>query len=246
MIKLVRLFVLTLLAPLAFALAYEAYQFLRSDIPLQEAEWFLYGLGFYFALYVTLLAKRIRFLEVLEHELAHTIVSLAFFKVPESLKAHRAEGGEVEPIGGDFLSCLAPYYLPLVTVPLLLIKPFICETFDKALDFVIGFTVAFHYGGLSREFRLSQPDFKNMGRFFSIIITLVFNAVWLVIILCVVTENHPSILVYFEKVYARTQALYELILEAKRAGEVPALKDLIERLAPVVESGGYWAHQAQT
>ena len=148
------------------------------------------------------------------------------------------KGGEVGPLRGDFLTWLAPYFLPLTTLPLLLIKPLISDPFSNALDFLIGFTLAFHYGGLAREFRLWQDDLKKMCRVFSIIVTFVFNVVWLVIILGVVTENYSSILVYFENVFARTRALYTLILEGLQAGEFPSLKDLIEGSAPPVEGEG--------
>lgn len=238
MLRLLRLFVLTLLAPLAFALVYEAYQFLRSGISLEDVQWFLYGLGLYFLLYITPLRERIRFLEVLEHELAHTTGSLAFLKVRTRLEADYAKGGKVVSVRGDFVTTLAPYYLPLATIPLLLIKPLTSDTFSNVLDFVIGFTLAFHYGGLVREFRFKQPDIKDTGRVFSTIITFVFNVVWLVIILSVVTENYSSILEYFRDVFARTRAMYALILEGLRVGEFPTLKDLIEQSAPAVEGEG--------
>jgi hypothetical protein len=238
MLKLLRLFVLILLAPLAFALVYQAYQFLRSDISLQEVQWFLYGLGLYFLLYVTPLRERITFLEILDHELTHTAASLAFLKVPTKLEVDYAKGGKVESARGDFLTALAPYYLPLATLPLLLIKPLISDTFNNALNFAIGLALAFHYGGLVQDFHFKQTDLKDKGIVFSIIVIFVFNVVWLVIILSVVTGSYSSILVYFENVFARTQALYALILEGLRTGEFPTLKDLIEQSAPAVEGEG--------
>lgn len=239
MLRLLRLFVLILLAPLAFALLYEAYQFLRSQVSLPDVLWFLVGLGLYLLLYVTPLGERIKFLEVLDHELTHATASLAFLQVPKSLKAHYKEGGKVESTRGDFVTTLAPYYLPLATLPLLLVKPLISDPFGNALDFLIGVTLAFHYGGLVRwEFRLWQDDFEKMGKVFSVIVIFVFNVVWLVIILGVVTENYSSILAYFGNVFARTRALYALILEGLQVGEFPGLKDLIEQSAPPLEGEG--------
>ena len=237
--KLIRLFVLLLLSLLAFSLVYEAFQFVRSEITLYDIRWFLYGFGLYFLLYVvTPLNSQIRFLEVLEHELSHTTMSLAFLQVPTKLKATSTEGGKVESARGDFLTALAPYYLPLTTLPLLLIKPFVFDTLNDVLNFLIGLTLAFHYGAFSWEFRHKQDDRKDMGVIFSFIIVFIFNVVWLVIILGVVAGNYSSILVYFQRVFARTRALYTLILEGLRADEFPPPKDLIEQSDPAVESGG--------
>ena len=222
-----------MLAPLAFSLVYEAYLYIRSNIQLQDVVWFLLGFGLYVVLYVAVLAEKIQFLEVLEHEMGHTAVSLAFLKVPDSMKAHYTKGGEVEPVRGDFLAYLAPYYLPMLTIPLLLIKPLVSETLSNALDFLIGLSLAFHYTTLfARELRFSQPDLRNMGRIFSVVVILVFNVVWLVIILTVMTGDYSGLLTYFKESFARTSALYAALWQAWQAKELPPLKDLIEQSNP--------------
>jgi hypothetical protein len=233
MLRLLRLLVLVLLAPLAFSLVYEAYRYIRSSIQLQDVVWFLLGFGFYVVLYVPLLAEKLRFLEVLEHEMGHTAVSLAFLKVPESMKAHYIKGGEVGPVRGDFLAHLAPYYLPVLTIPLLLIRPLVSVTLGKALDFLIGFSLAFHYSALfARELRFNQPDLCRMGRIFSVVVILVFNVVWLVITLAVMTGDYSGLLTYFKKSLARTSALYTALWQAWQARELPPIKDLIEQSNP--------------
>lgn len=237
MLRLIRLFILIVLAPLVLALVYEAYQFLRSGITLKQIEWFLYGLGLYSVLYVVLLAGRIRFFEVLEHELTHTFLSLAFFKIPERLEAD-STGGEVKSVRGDFVTALAPYHLPLPAIPLLALKLFKPDMLGPALDFAIGFSLGFHYGALiSWEFRLSQPDFKLIGRIFSIVVVLTLNAIWLVIILSVVTGNTAGILDYFKTSWARTKELYGLLLQARQTQDLPSLKDLIEQSEPPAAGG---------
>ena len=68
---------LILLAPLVYALAYEAVQFVRSNVTLQSIKWFLIGMVSCAVIYVVLLnidSKAIKFIEVFRHELAHAAV----------------------------------------------------------------------------------------------------------------------------------------------------------------------------
>jgi hypothetical protein len=99
--------------------------------------------------------------------------------------------------GLDSLVTLAPYYLPLFTLPLLPLR-LVMDSWPQALtDFLIGFTLAFHYASLIDEllmqrFGLGQPDITNTGLIFSYVIIGLMNLVFLAIIKATLQEEWPS------------------------------------------------------
>jgi hypothetical protein len=127
---------------------------------------------------------------------------------------------------------LAPYYLPVLTLPLLLVEPFLSAPIDQAVDFLIGFTLAFHYVGLAREFRWYQTDLQRMGYIFSLVVVPLFNAVWLVVILSAVSDNHPAVLDFFKASWQRARILYVLLWEAYQSRQLPSFRDLLEQSDP--------------
>ncbi len=113
---------------------------------------------------------------------------------------------------------LAPYFLPLFTIPLLIARPFVEPTGNiiRIVDFFIGFTLSFHYFGLFKEFSPRQPDIAETGLLFSAGMTIVLNLVFLVIILGVVTGGHSQILEYFRLSLAAAPEYYQAVLDQLR------------------------------
>jgi hypothetical protein len=227
--KKLRYIVLILLAPLVYALAREAVAFVTSNVTWQAINWFLIGLGAGAAAYIlaeALHSKSVRFIEVFRHELAHFVVSILLGKMPESIFVSNKEAGtlgEVKDVRPWFWVGLAPYYFPVFTIPLLLIKPVVPGVVKDIADLAIGVTLVFQYGAIFRGKFFRQPDVKKTGRMFSFIVTLVLNIVWLVIILCVVTENYAGIITYFKGTVGRTVALYKAIFLFSREEVLPVL-----------------------
>ena len=108
---------------------------------------------------------------------------------------------------------LAPYYLPVFTIPLLIIKPLVSPSIRDVANFLIGFTLAFHYTSLLKEFNLRQEDIKETGLVFSLCVTCIMNIIVLVIILCVVIDDYSGILSYFERSFKKAIESYETILQ---------------------------------
>ena len=110
----------------------------------------------------------------------------------------------------NFLIRLAPYYFPVFTIPLLIAEPLASFPLHEMIDFLIGFTLAFHFVGLRREFGLKQKtDIVPNGLPFSFCVTCLLNTILLVIAICVVSSNYSGILDYFQNSIARTPESYQ-------------------------------------
>lgn len=210
--KLIRFLASLLLIPFVYAFAHEAYSFVTLNVKAHSISWFIYGFFGYVLVYGFVLWRKIAFLEIFEHELGHALVGLLFFRDIQKFEVHPG-GGSVELVGGNSLIRLAPYYLPVFTIPLLIIKPLVSPSIRDVANFLIGFTLAFHYTSLLKEFNLRQEDIKETGLVFSLCVTCIMNIIVLVIILCVVIDDYSGILSYFERSFKKAIESYETILQ---------------------------------
>ncbi len=214
MSKLITTWVSLLLIPILFAAAYQAYVFIGSQLDFNALRWFVYGALGCVVVYAVM-GSRMEFAETFEHELGHMLVALLFFYPVKTFVVttdRTINGGLVQYQGSpNFLVALAPYFLPIFSLPFLILKIFLPTS--TVPDFLIGFTLAFHYIKLSRQFRTYQPDIKNTGLAFSLLITVLFNVIILVLILCVVRDDYSGLRGYFENTYDRTVETYRWIVQ---------------------------------
>jgi len=211
--KLLRFLILIVLAPFLYALAYEAYLFLVSNVRAYLVTGFTAGFAAYLLLYVPLLRDLVVFIEHFEHELAHAIVAFVSLSTIRRLIVNPIpepdeEGSKVTVSHLNCLGYLAPYYLPVFVLPLLVIKPLVIPQFRGAMNVLIGVATGFHYARLFREFRWSQTDIRETGLIVSLCLTAVLNVMFLVIILCAVLDRYSSMLDYFENSLVRTPKFY--------------------------------------
>jgi len=229
-----RFIIVALLLPLIFSFAYEAYLFLISDVDFDLVDWFLYGALSYILLFILILqsSAKLRYLVTLvehfKHEMAHSLVGFIFLRRTRRIivnpKDPKAEPKDEETSkvsffdssGPDSLISLAPYYLPLFTVPLLLLEPIVICSAVEIIDYLIGFTLTFHFVSVVREFRLIQKDITETGVIFSFFITCILNVIMLVIALCVVSSEYPKILGYLQSSLERTLDSYKTVYQMLR------------------------------
>ena len=244
MLRLLRFVVRIALIPLIVALGYEAFVAMRSTLSGQIITWFVAGLGAYLLFYVALFGdqgKTIQFLETFKHELSHAAILLLVLKLPETFAIDVSDdnksdtGGGVRPSTGCFLGLLAPYYLPVFTIPLLLIKPVTPSSLHKVMDFIIGFSLAIHYITAIKDFHYKQTDITRTGKVFSLVMTILLNIVWLVIILCVVTDNYGGIVTYFKSSVSRAVEIYKATPQRWQTTAAPALASAWEGVQQVWE-----------
>lgn len=212
--ELARLILVILLSPLIYAFTREAFLFVIANFDVNLLRYFIYGIGACCLIYL-LIPKPVRFFEVFEHELAHATVATALGREIRDFKVTLEEGEVTYSNGRNFLISLAPYYLPVLALPFLLVKPLAPPSRKNIIDFLIGFSLAFHYVALiGREFRRDQPDIEGMGFWFSVGIVLLMNAIILVIVISGVLGNYSGVLEYLESAWLRTQESYTIARDA--------------------------------
>jgi hypothetical protein len=133
------------------------------------------GAGIFTLIWLIFLSRRDSFWSVVEHELTHAVFALLFFKKVRTLNADRRRGGLVRVEGGNFIIALAPYFFPFLSAIIIIIKPIIFSNYQWFLNALLGFTLTFHLLYLLNEFHPSQPDLRENGFIFSLIVVIFFN-----------------------------------------------------------------------
>ncbi len=195
--------------PLLYAFSAQTVLFVFGNFTALWSDGFIYGVIVYLVLYSLLLWREISFLEVLEHELIHTVVAYLFFRKVRHLQADWRRGGYVELIGGlNAAILLAPYFLPLFTLPLIIIKPFMAASTHPSLDFFIGLTWAFHIVGVFVEFGARQTDLTRVGLGTAFVIVVLMNCIFGVIALGFALEQYAQVGAYFKEAFGRGWKIY--------------------------------------
>lgn len=224
--KVVRCFVVLLLMPLICSCSVEALSFLASGLDWRAVDWFLLGfMGCFLAYGVVrytggVLYSHFHFIRILRHELTHAVVAMAEGReVKEMLvvnPAARVASSQPHVTYGPgcltTLAALSPYYLPLFTLPFLVIRFLVLPWVRDGVDFLIGFTLAFHYISLTEELAIWQSDIRKTGVFTSYILIGFFNLAFLVLIKAVL-HNDWSAVGRLEDVWRRAWEWYRLVWE---------------------------------
>ncbi len=198
LVKLFRLLIVILLLPLLYTFLREAGLFFIANAKAYLMSGFMAGLAAYLLLYPAVLYRTIDFLEDLEHEFAHAVVAVMLLRPIRSLIVNpRPNPGEPGSQVGTYnpgcLIYLAPYYLPVFVLPLLLVKLVVTPQAHGIINTLIGITTGFHLASLLKEFKPSrQTDIQNTGLLVSICVTFFLNVVFLVIIVAGVINDYPS------------------------------------------------------
>lgn len=217
--RLLRLIIALALAPLVLACVAAAFAFLGDYAQEWLQSWFTIGFLASLPFWLILMAGGNSLVQYLEHELNHAFLAKLSRKKVTRLEVtpYDNQRGVVTfvPEGGCLYSliALAPYYLPLFTIPFLLMQPLASQpAVQNALNLIIGATYSFHVVGLLREFRGYQTDITGSGCLFSIAITALFNTVILVIILSVVMDDFEALGDYFSQAVQLAEEFYQAAL----------------------------------
>lgn len=210
--KLFHFGLLLVLAPALCALAYEAGLFLLANGRPILRNWATYGFVAYGLVYLLIPPCLINFLEIFEHELGHAVAGLFLLQRVEkfTVDSPKRSGEVITAPGSLFLISLAPYFLPVFTLPLLVVRPVVFPSMEKIVDLLIGVSLGFHYMGLAREFRIQQMDISRYGLLFSLGVTAAMNLILLVIIFSFCLEQYAQIGAYFRHSLARMPGFYRL------------------------------------
>jgi hypothetical protein len=241
--RLVNFTLLVLLGPILFTFAYEGVLFVLSVFTLAAAKWFLLGAGVSLVVHLLLMQDSIRFLEILMHEVEHAaVVFFLTFQLPTRMEINTQGRSVVEvPDRGGCLTTLAPYYLPLLTLPPLLVKALAAPAFSRlgidfptllalVLDVLIGGSLAFHMVTTCKEMRPAQSDLREVGLLNSLVAVLLLNLMFLVLIIAVVTGSYEAYWAYVKDAAGATVGAYQAAYASLTERLLPALGDLVQRV----------------
>jgi hypothetical protein len=165
---------------LLFGFGREVLQVLAGfSLRSSKIQFFLIGLVAFFPLHF--IAKRYfatvwNYLCTLEHECTHAIVGLLFGKIPVGMRVSAWEGGEVQLRGGSNLwISLAPYFLPTISLFILLPAWIFGVTESPTFFVVLGSTIAFHVVTNWNETSFRQTDLQRAGYLTSILVLPIAN-----------------------------------------------------------------------
>lgn len=242
MTKALYLGVSLLVLPLVVAFTYEAALFVASAFSWGVFAWLLAGMGLFLLVYILFLAGRIDFLEHLIHEFEHAMIP--FFltgNLPIKMEIDPSKKSQVQVVGvGGCATTLAPYFFPLLAVPLLLLKALtalvlsLLETpfpsfLAGAFDVLIGATLMLHFIGLFKEFRLRQTDIRKTGILCSVVTVFFLNVLLVVVTAAVVASDYAGLLDYVRVGATRSLENYQVVLEFGQSRVLPAIGNVVER-----------------
>ncbi len=167
--------------------------------------WFGIGMGAYVVLGLFFKKNR-KWLQTFSHELTHTLVSMLYLRKIHSFTAERGEGVmSYTPnrynIGAVMIS-LSPYFLPIFTIFLLLIRHMISGESVHIFDTFVGFTFAFHLGCFLSQTGSYQTDLQKHGLFFSYLVIATWLTLNISLVLLSIQSNlFPAIGDYFPKAW---------------------------------------------
>ncbi|MFC1492554.1 hypothetical protein ACFL6O_01240 [candidate division KSB1 bacterium] len=126
------------------------------------------------------------------HELTHMFWAKLFKGKMVSMYIS-PKGGYVHHRGalgaGQTLIALAPYFFPLVTVGLLLIRAIVKPGYTPYFSAAIGFSLAGFYYDMIKSIMIPQSDIKGQGVLYSTIVIVFFNILFLGIIIASVSHD---------------------------------------------------------
>ncbi|MBK6881005.1 MAG: hypothetical protein IPN65_03080 [Elusimicrobia bacterium] len=157
----------------------------RAVAPLwMDALPFLAGAGLY--LLLQWVFRRPMTLYVFGHELTHAVAAaFSGYKVKSLFVSDK--GGEVRLSGSNVAVALAPYCVPIYAVGVLGLYALVRRYADLAAPPLwvgagLGFTLAFHAALTVHALRQDQPDLRQAGRFFSLVLIALANALVLALV----------------------------------------------------------------
>jgi hypothetical protein len=241
--RLLNLTLIILLSPLLIVFIREGAVFLASVFTIDSSMWFLLGAALSLLGYILLLNNHIDFIEHLLHEMEHAALSFLFSgKLPRRMEIDPEQGSKVFIADrGGCLTALAPYYLPLLMVPFLILKALAALALSllnvslptvlaAALDLLIGATLMFHYVCTLKEFSSFQSDIKQTGVIASLVGVFFLNFVFLVLAMTVVTGSYAQLLDDAKTALAAAVDTYRAALEFLMIRLLPGLGELVQTI----------------
>jgi hypothetical protein len=208
------------LLPAAIGVADAALGFIAS----YASAWLRSPFGWGFALAwlpALLLALKEPLLDTLEHELGHYAAASAFghrvFHIEANRKVVRdrvSSNGETDWLSavpmGRALILLAPYYLPLFSLPFMAARPLVSPRIVPFLDFLIGATLVWHFVTVMIQLWKGGADYDvaNATVLLSVPLILIVNLLGVVGVIAYVMDDFAALPPFAREAWSATGNAY--------------------------------------
>jgi hypothetical protein len=219
-VRLLKFAIAVAMLPMLWAFVRELVTFLGLAVQYDSTRLFFAGLVGYLVVYVIGLRYFVRFVEHYVHETAHVVAAYltlrpVYLMLVNPQPEPNEEGSQVHSAPGllRFVRALAPYCLPLLTLPLLLLRVLVPPPFVPIVNLLIGITMGFHYAHHLPAIVVNPDDFGNAGGwFFSTVLVILANVIVLVIVLSFVIGELAAIGAFFRVAWDRTLENYRAVI----------------------------------
>lgn len=156
--------------------------------------WLCVGMMSFVLIAIIFFRKNLDIMQTMTHEGAHMLVGGLFLrkkiyefnaKSSDTLKQNDNTLGYVSSNAqsANIFSTLAPYMLPYITFAMVFFRLMIKNECLPIIDFIIGFTLMFHFSCWKKDMRIDQSDIQRCGVFRSYLFIWTFIFFNLAIIL---------------------------------------------------------------
>jgi len=162
---------------------------------LADYSMLLYGIGIYVILWALWLKRSVmnQWFGTLEHELTHAIFAILSLNRVTALNATGHAGGVMHYQGySNWIITLSPYFVPSLSLLMLLILSLAKTTHLPFLMLLMGITIAYHFLSTWEETHFQQPDLKQSGWLFVWLFLPTANVLMLLILLTALPNDGLS------------------------------------------------------
>ena len=155
----------------------------------------VYGIATYFILWWLWFRKSMMmgWFSTLEHELTHAIFAILSLNRVTGLNATGHSGGETQYQGyGNWIITLSPYFVPVLSLIMLLILSLAKSSYYPALLFIMGLTIAYHLQSTWQETHRFQTDLQKSGWLFVWLFLPTANLLMMLILLTALPNDALS------------------------------------------------------
>lgn len=157
------------------------------------------GIIVFFVLYKLFLKKRIGFIQTLDHEMSHMLVSLLFGNTMIEMYVHDRMGGHVKYFGrGGVLISLAPYFIRMPMLLMILLSLFVStnRSIIKTFYILLGVSLCYSVISILEEAKPYQTDLTQHGLLFSYLAIIALNIIWFCVVFSIVLPRYELIDVF--------------------------------------------------
>lgn len=213
---LIRLLLVLLLLPVSYSFLRESACFVLAIPDGAPFIWASVGAAAGFLTAMLFSERVLRLLEAMSHEGKHALVALILGHKVAGIEAYADKDSATLVASPTWLIYLAPYTLPILTLPLLVIRAALPGFQPMIIDILIGLTFMFHLVELADTLGHRQTDLKIVGYSVSLIIIVLVNVVFLIVILAVIQGDLAGLLGYFRRSVTQSPTYYRIEFDLLR------------------------------